>query len=96
MNIALHAGIQRGEIVMKVQIERLIAVQEALLSHSRWLAGLQASPFTPPELDGNKAAVAARQLNPDTVPDGFCAEDFDAECELAPTDGMRKTLERWD
>lgn len=81
---------------MQTTLKRLLAVNEALLAHQRWLAGLQASPFTPPELDGDKAAVVARQLNPDTVPDGFCAEDFYAECELAPTDGMRKTLERWD
>lgn len=63
---------------MKTHIERLIAVQEAQLSHARWLAGLQASPFTPPELDGDKAAMVARQLNPQELSPGMEPEDYGA------------------
>lgn len=61
---------------MKTDIERLIAVQEAQLAHARWLMGLQASPFAPPELDGDKAAVVARQLNPRELAPGMEPEDY--------------------
>lgn len=64
--------------VMHEDIERLLAVNEALLAHQRWLAGLQASPFTPPELDGDKAAAAARQLNPKELSPGMEPEDYGA------------------
>ncbi len=63
---------------MKTDIERLIAVQEAQLAHARWLAGLQASPFTRPELDGDKAACVARQLNPKELSPGMEPEDYSA------------------
>ena len=91
-------------------VERLLSVQLALLAHQRWLAGLQASPFSQPEMDAEKAAIEARRLNPATVPEGFVAEDYDADCELdlgrtknqlraveaGSVDTIRALIERWD
>lgn len=68
---------------MQTDFERLLAIQEAQLAHARWLAGLQASPFTPPELDGDKAAVTARQLNPKELAPGMEPEDYGAADHVA-------------
>ena len=67
---------------MQTDFDRLLVIQEALLSHARWLAGLQASPFAPPEMDADRASAEARALNPSTIPTWFCAEDFEAQDPL--------------
>lgn len=69
---------------MQTTLKRLLAVNEALLAHQRWLAGLQASPFIPPELDGDKAAVVARHLNPKELSPGMEPEDYGAADPISP------------